>query len=107
VRPGSPESEVASTDTVSQGISEEENMPLASSCEEAATEANLVPSNLAEGSSSKPAGTAAGVKRKTEAGPTPPQATRKKKKKEKKNKVDLRLGKRLLKLNRVTSLVWY
>ena len=81
VRPGSPESEVPSTDTVSQGISEEEDTLLASSCEEAVAEAKLVPSNLAEGTSGKPTGTATGTKRKTEAGPTPPQATRKKKKK--------------------------
>jgi len=39
-----------------------QSQSLASSCEEAAAEANLVPSNLTEGSSSKPAGTATGVK---------------------------------------------
>jgi len=80
-KPLSSDSERTGTDSVSEVTSEEEGMLLASPSGQAAAEAeptSLVPANVA---SKETSGKAAGGKRKTEAGPTPPQTKRKKAKK--------------------------
>jgi len=80
-KPLSSDAEETLTDSVGEGTSEEEDMLLASPIGQAAAEVDPalpVPADVAtEGASGK----AAGGKRKTEAGPTPPQRKRKKAKK--------------------------